>query len=288
MSDIISEKQLSRKLVMNIRRLSWPGFLMLVTGLAFLAGCGHQPPASVSSSGEVKPTVSEKPKETKPIDLAKAKPDFTPDPKAWFTEWVADDRAAREKYEGKVMELSGDVSEVTAKLDDERQVVQGVIILKAGAKDHVIRCLTTDRQPWERVSPGSKVKLRGVVPLYAEFPTLEPCNILEAGPNPAIPISAVQLTQELEDDTKETSKRYMGKFLIVDGEVVKKQTDGLGLTTAYLKGAEDIPVACKFPHVMRSAAESLKPGQKIKVVGSYAGWVPAERTVELTQTLLLK
>lgn len=273
---------------MNLRRLSWPGFLMLVVGLLFLAGCGGSQPPTVPSSEEVKPTVPEKPTEKKPIDLATAKPDFTPDPKDWYTEWTADDSAAREKYERKVMELSGEVSEVTAKLDDDRNVVQGVILLKAGAKDHVIRCLINDHYPWERVSPGSKVKVRGVVPLYLEFPTLDPTIILETGPNPAIVISAEQLTKELEDNAKETHQRYMGKFLIVDGEIVQKKINELGLTSVYLKGAEDIPVACRFPHVMRSAAEPLKPGQKIKVIGSYAGWLAAERAVELKQSLLFK
>jgi hypothetical protein len=263
--------------------------MMLLAGMISIAGCGgkEEPvPSTPAPVQETKPAVPAT--ERKPVDLATAKPDFTLDPKAWYTEWTANDRAARDKYEGKVVELSGEVSEVTARLEGDR-IARGVVIIKAVGKDHTIRCLTTDLHPWERVSAGSKVKMRGVVPPFAEFPMLGPSIIVEASPNPAIVISALQLTKEYDDEPKKTVERYKDKYLIVEGEILQKKTDALGITMAFLKGAEDAPpVVCKFPHAMRTEAAALKGGQKIKVVGLFAGWAAADQALELTQSFLFK
>ncbi len=269
-------------------RLSSTRLLALFAGLLLTAGCGKDEPAPTPPAPPteaVKPTVPAS--EKKPINLATAKPDFTPDPKAWYTEWTADDRAAREKYEQKVLEISGEVSEVTAKLDSNQNIVQGMVVLKAG-KEGQIRCFTTDTHPWDRISPGSKVKVRGIVPQYAEFPALDSAIIVEAGPNPAMTITAEQLAKELDEDADQTNKRYKDKFLIVEGEVLQKRVDPLGITWVYLKGVEEVPVACKFPHLMRTAAEPLKAGQKIKVIGLYRGWVATDKALELTQAMLFK
>src|SRR5262249_51728665 len=145
------------------------------------------------------------PPETKPaappidpskINLAKAKADLVPDAKTWFEEWRANSSAAREKDEAKIVELSGGGQGFSALLDNHGDVSKGVVYLKAGSNDHIIRCATTDRQPWATVSPGSGVKVRGIVPQYADTANLDPCIILEASANPAITISAIQLTKE--------------------------------------------------------------------------------------------
>lgn len=135
-----------------------PVMIAALGAFGLLAGCGdREPPAPTplppTVPTETKPLVIVPPTPKANLDLAKARPDVTPDPKVWYAEWRANTRAASEKYDGKVVEMSGEVQSVTALLDDHGDVVKGVIYLKGAAPttSSAARRRTGSRgPPWRR------------------------------------------------------------------------------------------------------------------------------------------
>lgn len=132
------------------------------------------------------------------------------------------------------------------------------------------------------------MKVRGVVPSLIDAPALDPCVVLEAGANPAVVISAVQLTKEYDDDPAATIKKYKDKYLIVEGEVVDKNRDALGPIIVYLKGDEDTRLPCKLAQAMRHQGEGLKPGQTIKVMGPFGRRAEGGAGIEVSSAFLIK
>jgi hypothetical protein len=267
---------------------------LLVTGLLIASGCGRkgtlsslgrdEVPSPPSSELRSFPPSSEPAKEK---DLSDAKPDFVLDAKAWSEEWREGLAAARAKYRGKVIDLSG---EVDSFVDGAGEPAE--LRLKAAEGRLGARCLTVDRQPWAKVAPGSKVKIRGMLASHGS--TLSPSYIIWAGPNPALLISSQDLAKQFAADREGTAPKFHDKWIYVDGEVVEKMPPkGAAMAVLKLKGEakEDEPVRvdCIFTGESDRAVERVKVGARVKVLGkAFLRGLPSEKSVHLHECLLIR
>jgi hypothetical protein len=240
------------------------GSMSWLIGAALLAsGCGKtdQPaaPGAAESSGSATNDTS-------------GKADFSLDVAQWHTEFTNDPSAAVDKYKGKVVEVSGMVEFVSE--DPAEQV--GCVYLKVDGPPLQDRCATTDKKPWLKVSPGSKVKLRGKVPEFGLPCDLVGAEIVEAGPDPAVVISAQQLAKEYATDSKSATAKLDDKWAHVEGEVVEKTTSNDWAVLLKLKGDKEVVVSCCFGDRNKRPLEPVKVGTKVKVFGQLSLWKDKE------------
>jgi hypothetical protein len=214
-----------------------------------------------------------------PAPQALGKPDFTVTPAEWKAEFKKDPEAAKAKYKDKVVEMSGTVSSVRP--DPYGEV--GRVDLEVPNDAYGVECLLADKKPWTKVSPGSKVKVRGK--LWDRFSgVLNPCQIVEAGPNPAVTVSAQDLAKQFAADRTAARKKYHDKWAYVSGEVAEKSDAEV---TLKLKGEGGISVLCSFPPPYKKSLEPVKVGSKVDLFGQL--WVldgPQDKAVALRHTVL--
>lgn len=217
-------------------------------------GCGK----SEESPAEGSPSAGGGGKEAPPRALGK--PDLTVTPAEWHAAFKKDPEAARARYKDKVVEMSGTVDGVGP--DPYGEV--GRLYLEVPNFQHV-ECMLADKKPWLKVSPGSKVKVRGKL-WERGTGVLNPCEIVEAGPNPAVTISAPELARQFAADRKEARKKYHDQWAYVKGEVAKKDAEKFQVQLT-LKGAGDITVRCIFGDAYKKGTEGVKVGSRVDIFG---------------------
>jgi hypothetical protein len=210
---------------------------------------------------------------------ALGKPDLTVTPAEWRAEFKKDPEAARAKYKDKVVEMSGTVSSVRP--DPYGEV--GYVNLDVPNDFEGVRCVLADKKPWTKVSPGSKVKVKG----RSSDRTggdLSPCEIVEAGPNPAVVISAQELAKQFAADRKAARKKYDEKWAHVKGEVAEKIADKVALR---LKGEGGISVLCYFPQPYKQMLDAVKAGSKVDLFGELSVFDgPQDKEVTLNKCVV--
>jgi hypothetical protein len=188
----------------------------------------------------------------------------------WYAEWKKDESAAKLKYKGKVIELSGTVDRA---VEDGSDRGMGWVFLVAPGAIVGFPMYTNDKDPWLRVCSGSKVKVRGVVPEFGGEPGgLWKVVLVEVGPNPGIQTTAVKLSAEFAEDLEKAKKKYVEKSkeqphkkqLYLEGEVLDKTEDN---RTFRLRGEGDWAIFCHFLDWPTKKIASLKVGTKVKVLG---------------------
>jgi len=199
--------------------------LTLLLFAALLLGCnrgttpvvdgGTQEPKNVEGG------VKEKPK-TPPFtpvttvvrpDLASAAPDYVLNAKELKKEWKVDSKAAREKYEGKILEITGYVDQVTS--------VSVVVCASPNrySVTEVAHCLAPRDKVnrIQRLGNGQKVKVltknisMGIFVDLISITELEPSNLIET--------TAEELTKEFEKAPVLAEKKYKDKDLAVSGRI---------------------------------------------------------------------
>jgi hypothetical protein len=231
-------------------------------------GCGQkeEPPAAGG------PSAADGDKKSSPQALGKA--DLIVTPAEWRAAFKKDSQAAKDNYKDKVVEMSGTVSSVRP---DPYGLV-GYVNLDVPNDLEGVRCVLADKKPWRKVSPGSKIKVRGKSSDRFSG-DLSPCAIVEAGPNPALTISAQELAKDFAADRKEARKKYHEKWAHVRGEVAEKLSEKIALK---LKGAGDIWVICYFPQPYKNQLEPVKSGSKVDIFGELSVFDgPQDREVTL-------
>src|SRR5437762_156138 len=115
------------------------------------------------------------------------------------------------------------------------------------AIDHMLKGTPAVAGPTAAGGKGGSLGKADIVVTPAERRgDLNPCEIVEAGPNPGVVITAAELTKQFGADRQETRKKYDEKWAYIKGEVIsvtKPQGCAVLLT---LKGAGDITVTCCF------------------------------------------
>jgi hypothetical protein len=140
------------------------------------------------------------------------------------------------------------------------------IVLRADGHLTGVYCRMTDKDPWSRVAPGQNVTLRGTWPKRAAMPSLSDCVIIKAGENPAVRISAEELSRQCQADPGAVRK-YGGKYLLLDGQVVAKEDSITAPLKIFLKGAGSLVVECEISAAERELVRDVKAGQSLKVLG---------------------
>jgi hypothetical protein len=217
------------------------------------------------------PTVPQATPEERAKTLAamiEAPPDFTLKAREFFDEYQFNKSSAQKKYQDKVVELDGTVDSMGQ--DWTRN--QSFIHLFISDKVAGVRCVTIDPEPWATVVPGQTVKIKGRWPagIATATATLTDCVFVDTGTSPAITLSAEQLAKEYAADRKAVRKKYDGKYLVVDGEIVRReQISKRGASTISLKGDGSVRVACFFTAAEGVHFDSLKVGQQARVIGKF-------------------
>src|SRR5262249_8818295 len=183
-------------------------------------------------------------------------------------QFTKDKKATKKKYESAALELSGTIGVIVKGYEGE-----AFLIFSTKGEDPVSRvsALMVDPEPWAKLSPGQKVKLRRTC-RFTPYQALFESVIVEAGPNPAVVITAERLAEEYAADRKATVDRYLKKYFILSGEVEKKEEHKSKFIAVYLKGKNGIRVECGFPgdSIYCPMAESIKIGQKVRVFGEFS------------------
>jgi hypothetical protein len=168
-----------------------------------------------------------------------------------------------ERYRGRVVEVDGKVGRVGK--DDKGPYVT----LRAGDDDTLVACYTIAKAPGAKVGRGMLVKVRGLVPADDSAP-LRDCILVQVSPGPATVVSAVDLSKEFADPA-EAKEKYRGKYLVVSGEIVKKDEDPSGNPRISLKGDGKFLISCTFASKEEAdaAASRLEVGKTVKLGGAF-------------------
>lgn len=224
-------------------------------------------PGERTKPEETKPEETKASTDNSPVDLAKAKPDFMLTAEEWADQWKKDSNTAQKKYTGKVIELSGEVDSVA---EDPYGKV-GLVYIKARPGVSSVGCLLVDKEPWLKISKGSKVRVRGIKTKDQGYDEeLYPCIVVEYTASAVRAVSAVQLAKEFNADLKAVSKDLDNETLIVEGEIVSKGAPKEGLAEFTIKGDGGTNIKCRWgvmTEFQRNRHESIKVGQRVKLCG---------------------
>jgi len=236
-----------------------------------MLGCKQQPrpePAPPTSTG---PAGS--PREVPPdLDLTKVTPEVKVTAQVFYDTCKRDADAAIKQYAGKVVEVSGAVTDLS-----ERAPRGGLVHLKAdndGLSDLV--CHTVDGEPWLLVVPGQVIKVRGVYQPDSPRVTLERCVFIDLPPSPAIAVAASQLAKEVSADVEQAIKKYHSNYAIVEGQVTENDVDKRKMS---LKVEDGITLCYHYTLLDADRCAAVKAGQKVKIYGECRIQKPKEVTL---------
>jgi tRNA_anti-like len=184
-------------------------------------------------------------------------------PAQWRADFKKDSAAAKAKCKGKTIEMSGVVDSARP---DPFGGPYGFINLEVTDDFVGVRCVLADPKPWKKVSPGSKVKVRGKSSDVLSG-DLNPCTIIEASPNPCVVITAADLAKQYTADRQVTAKKYEEKWAMVKGEVIDRPKTDLCAVLVKLKGAGDITLECCFGEAYKRTTEKVVVGSKVDIYG---------------------
>jgi hypothetical protein len=274
-----------------IRRFSHPCLLALLGAAAlFLMGCGGAS-STADRDRDGKPR-DEEPKDSKTKDgtaptLGKA--DFTLTSSELGAEYQKNFGAIREKYKGKVIELSGVVRWIRRDRDHPDRVQLWLYGATRSPVD-MVKCVALDPTPWKTVTPGQNVKIKGKSPdpEYDGQIALVDCGIVEATGPRSPSLNADQVAREYRTDPVGFTKKYDANSLILSGEIVRLESQDERLPFAVLKTAEGKPrVVCHFGDLTEKEKGQLKQGKKIQVLCESGNNVTKEE-VNLVAYLLME
>lgn len=233
-------------------------YLLGLLVLILVLGCGPQQ-ADLPIAPSSEPSHVEEPHDA----------DFSLTVERYLREFETDEKAAHAKYGGKTVELSGVVDDVGRKLFD-----YAFVELQQGGDTPRsvpgVLCATIDTEPWGKVVPGQRIKIKGQYQGGIGW-ALSSCVFVEIGPSPAIMISAADLASEYSADPEAVRKKYTGKWLIVNGEIVAIRA----YSEIVMNGDGKAQVVCDFLQFKVNTKESLfkpswmdemKPGRKARVL----------------------
>ncbi len=196
--------------------------------------------------------------------VADAKLDFSLTSKQFAEECDRDKAAAKAKYTGKVIELSGLMTGIGRNIFED-----AFLILEGGKKSLFgVHCFMAEDQPWLKATPGQTVKVKGTASDFGP-PQLVACVITDVSGPRAPTLTAEELAREYAAGQDATHKKYEEKHLFLSGEIAKVSINKAEVALVTFKTTGQPQVVAKFSPVAKKQTKDLTAGQKIKVLGQY-------------------
>jgi hypothetical protein len=144
----------------------------------------------------------------------------------------------------------------------------------------------------QELVPDQKVKIRGK--FYSAFEygqRLVDCELVEVGPDPAIKVTAAQLSKDFAADRKAAATKYKDKQVLLEGVVAQpvgpKAKYYVVLENSGEKGAPAVHVEFGFTQTAEKLFSQLKKGQKVTVRGRCEGDNRAGDEVKVRSTTIV-
>ncbi|MBP3956209.1 hypothetical protein J8F10_13040 [Gemmata sp. G18] len=178
-----------------------------------------------------------------------------------------DAKAAREKYQGKTVELTGVVASAAQGFEGKNSYVSVETpdpAVKFGSPD--VMCLSSDPEFFAQFGRGQTVRIKGKIGKFGEFLSEE---VLEKGPETLIRVSSEALTKEFTADREKAVAKYDRKTLVVSGKISAiKPYPGLKVKYIELTGDSKTVIECRYSDT--NVVEKYQVGQTVKVYGAIA------------------
>lgn len=247
---------------MRLHRIVRNTLAGLATGVLLgTIGCGRQTQVAERSEASTKPVAGPTVAKSKVPTDKSSRPAvgnnnvITRTATEYYADWNNLDTAGK-KYGGKTIELTGEIQWIQRKR----------ITLKAGRENlDYVHCDLAKDAPIEKLGHGQKVKLRGGLKKVPGFdlplePHLVDCLLVELGPNPEKPMSAVAFAKEYARKPDEVIRKYEKKGLTVEGTILRVAERELTLKGG-LRG-----IRCAF----FENQGRFEIGQRVRVIGQFA------------------
>ncbi len=253
------------------RSVSLIGILILTLAALLPAGCGKgdkDKEQARTDKGNEQPGGDG----AKGPDKAGArKPDYSLTAEAFSKEFIDNLEKANKKYEGKVIELTGEVQDVSK--DTIRRVVVNLVGAKKDPKDAVGVSVLGVLAPayYARgvlLSPKQKVKLTGDFGQgFRSFVSTGNCTLEELSKSEALQVRAEDLVKDFTKDLQAARKKYTDKWVVVSGQVDDLTKKG-GFNYAKLKGDGKLRVSVTMGG---DELAHLKKGEDVRLRGMFMG-----------------
>jgi hypothetical protein len=226
---------------------------------------------------------STKPGKTEP-DRPQTPADFSLTAKAFYDEVTGGISAAAKKYGGKVVELTGKVALIGRNPVDPKEPPSVTL----GDGHYVVICTTADKRPWDKCVPGQTVKVRGTVngSLLLAAVGMQDCQVTVVSGDPALPVTAEDLVNEIAADEKAARKKYDGKVVLLSGELAPgKKGASSSDRLVELKGDGKRSITCMTWSGDEPFLKKVKAGEPVTFLGELK--LTGDK-VELKNALLTK
>jgi hypothetical protein len=264
----------------NLRSLALVVAVLSLVSLA--SGCPRKDdPSSSQRSSASQSSQSKEPNSSSTSDSTSGEPkkvDFSLNLEDLFKEFEADREAAAKKYGGKIMEIEGVVEDphlghpsndpYMAFWDSKQQANLFCFVTKS------------DGPRTYQLTKGQKLKVRGELNTEQYKGSSHPSlylmqsQIVEAGPDPAMPISAADLAKAYAQDETTAGERFKDKQLLIDGVVkdvtkvgADKNMSAIVLEGSTSNGGKSLCVWATANFYREKDFESIRKGQKVKLKG---------------------
>jgi hypothetical protein len=209
------------------------------------------------------------------------KVDFTLTSEQLAREFDSDKVAAEKKYKDKWIEVEGPMEVVTVLPSGDVNIrLTGFRPDPKKVTGHSIRGAppAADTEKIRSLTRGQKVKLKGKFDSEALglFVDLVPCEVVAIGPDPAIAVTAEQLTQDYAKDVKAADAKYKDKWLLIEAVVFELKETKSGANSVVLEGAgqkegKPLRISAAYSADRKTDFAALKKGDKVKIKGACGG-----------------
>jgi hypothetical protein len=253
--------------------------LAVAAGRGVLSACGPKPGGDTQKNDPNKAAAARGPAEVKTTAEALTK------------DVIADQKAAEGKYNGKVVEVEGEVEFANKVLNANGFSLKGAKKKPTDVVGVTVICNVpkgAEGKAW-RLGSGQKVKVTGTATVTALGVYLADATVEPLEPAKSAKVSATDLAGEFAKDADAARKKYQGpngapKEIIVDGTVAAVEKNKTGFHIAKLAGADGITVDCT---VDAADFAALKAGDAVTIKGEFSSYYPDQKAVVINTAFVL-